>query len=356
MSRTSTLMAAASTILAAAIPSSAALAARGATARGAEDISVQNQRDESVQVHIDGVFVGILPGGAKAAFPADEGRHRVELLDEDGDVILSRRVMVERRERARVRLKGGDGTLQLSNDSDISQSILVTDRDGQMFREVLVAGEEIELRVTPGEVAVAASGMWFGRSALLSREDIMVPPGRTATLELPEVESALLRVQNLGEERLEVYLDDERLGLVRGDSVALFQAPVGTHELMLKADGMEVGERTVVVSEQDGGRMAVRAVRSDLSIVNASSTVGRILVDGEMLGWMEPGEERIIEVYAGERDLQLVGQGGRLLAQTEVTVRAREEFRWVARPGSRLSEDQRRRRRQRSAVPGPGSG
>ena len=356
MRRTSTLMAAASTILAAAVPSSAALAGRGSVARGAEDISVQNQRDESVQIHIDGVFVGSLPGGAKAAFPADEGRHRVELLDEDGDIILSRRVVVERRERARVRLKRGDGTLQLFNDTDISQSVVVTDRAGQMYREVLLAGEEIELRVTPGEVAVAASGMWFGRSTLLSREDILVSPGKTATLELPEVESALLRVQNLGEERLEVYLDDERLGLIRGDSVALFQAPVGTHALMVKADGVEVGERTVVISEQEGGRMIVRAVRSELSVVNASARLGRILIDGEMLGWMEPGEERTVEVYVGDRDLQLVGEGGRLLAETEVTVRAREDFRWVARPDRQLNDRSKQRRRQRasSSETGPG--
>ncbi|HCH63568.1 MAG: hypothetical protein CL927_11285 [Deltaproteobacteria bacterium] len=347
MSHTSAKFVAVPVLLAAAWTSSAALAGPGRFAKKVRNISVQNDRAETVEVHIDGSLAGILPGGARAAFPAEVGRHRVTLLDEEGSLVLAKRVLVERRERARVRLKAGSGTVHLINDSEVDQSVVVVDRRGQMYEETIDAGGELDLSVTPGEVSVRSAGIWFERGAPLFRDQISVAPGRTATVDLSTVESALLRVQNVGEERLEVYLDEDRVGRVAADAVALFPVPIGTHEFVVMADGLEVVERTVEVTERRGGQMVLDAERTRLSIVNDSPRGAMIQIDGVRYGWLASGATRTLELFAGPREVMLMGPEGRVYAEEVLRISGERDFRWAPRLDLEASRRAAKRRLRR---------
>lgn len=353
MSRKSPMIVVAAALLSSALPASVAMAGPGRSGKDVRTISVKNERAETVEVHIDGSLMGILPGGTRAAFPAAEGRHRVKLIDEAGNVVLSRRVEVERRERAQVRLKSGPGTVHLVNDSEVEQSVVVVDRSGRVQEEVIEAGDELDLRVTPGEVSIHSAGIWFEREAPLAREVVSVAPGRIETVDLSVVESALLRVQNIGEERIEVYLDDDRVGLVRADAVAMFPVPVGDHDFVVKVGDLEVAERSIEVTERGGGQMVVQAARSELTIANDSSTAALIRVDGVDHGWLASGASQSIEVFAGTREVVLLGRQGRIFAEAELTISPERGMRW-APPMDVAGERSEARRRKRNRSAGSG--
>ena len=353
MSRKSPLIVAAAALLTSALPASVALADSGRSGKKIRTISVKNDRAETIEVHIDGSLMGILPGGTRAAFPAADGHHRVMLMDEAGNVVLSRRVEVERRERAQVRLKSGPGTVHLVNDSEVEQAVVVVDRSGRVQEEVIEAGDELDLRVTPGEVSVHAAGIWFERKVPLAREQVSVAPGRVETVDLSEVESSLLRVQNVSDEHLEVYLEDERVGLVRPDAVGMFSVPVGHHDFVVKVGDLEVAERSIHVTEHGGGQMVVQADRTELTIANNSSTAALIRVDGMDHGWLASGASQSIEVFAGEREVELLGRQGRTFAEAELTISSARGMRWAP---SMDVEDERREARRRKRSQSAGSG
>lgn len=338
MTRKSTVLAVAASLVAAAMPMSAAFAGKGKNdrARGT-GISVQNQRAESVQVTIDGELVGLLPPNGRAAFPTTEGAHAVQLRDADGDVILQRRVRVERGERSRVRLRAGDGRLVLLNDSGVDQVVYVTDREGRVRHQTIDDGAALDLSVTPGEVSVGMSRTWFGVRVNLDEADLMVAPGTSETLRLPEVEEALVRVDNRSEGAIDLFHDGERLGVIGAESVGFVRAPVGELTVEGTFEGMEAFERSVVVDDEQGARMAVEVHLGSVVAINESYVPARVLVDGQSKGWMRPGEQRSFEVPVGTRTIAFVGREG-VIRESEVRVRAIEGNRLVLRPQRRAHD------------------
>jgi hypothetical protein len=339
MNRQSTLFAVSASLVAAALPLSTAFAGKGKRARGT-GIAVQNLRGESVQVHVDGELMGLLPPEGRAKFPAGEGARILELQDADGETILRRTVQVERGERSRVRLRGGDGELLLVNDSGVDQVVYVTDREGRVRHQTIEDGSSMDLPVTPGEVSLRTSRTWFGVRVNLDERDLMVAPGASKTVQLSEVEEALVQIENRSEGAISLFLGDERLGIVGAESVGFVRAPVGEIELEGRFNGMEAFERTITVDDEQGARMTVEVHMGSVTAINESFAPARVIVDGKSHGWMRPGESREFEVPAGSRTVAFIGQGG-VMKENEVRVRALQSHRLVLRP------DQMRRSRER---------
>lgn len=343
MPRSPAALAAVSLLATVALPGSVALAGKkGHKSARSTGIAVQNLRAESVQVYIDGELAGMLPSGGRAAFPAREGAHALRLKDADGDVILSRRVMVEDGERSRVRLQAGDATLQLVNDTDVPQVVVVTDRSGALQRQSLAAGAALELSVTPGEVELKTQRVWFGVRIGLSEQDLRLEPGAVETVALPEVERALVQVDNRSEEPIVLYAGEDRLGSVQAETVGYVMAPVGMNEVVVTMDGMEAYERRVSVDAELGGRVAVEVRLGTVLVANQSPVAARLTVDGRPLGWMGPGEQRAVEVPVGMRTLAFSNGRGEVMDEEELRVSPREEARFSLRFRSRhLNDDAR---------------
>ncbi len=338
MSRPTEYTVAAAALLAAVLPSSVAFAGHGGGYRGHRGISVMNERAESVQVVIDGELVGMLPAGARASFPANEGRHGVVLQDDDGDIILKTRVSVRDGERARVRAAAGDGTLHLVNDSGVNQIVSVTDRAGELQRQALPSGGSADFLVTPGEVHIATTGTWYGGRMLLAEETYLVEPLEVESDSLPKIEAALVRVDNMSGEPVELYVGGERLGMVGAESVGRVRVPIGTHEVTMMVDGMQAGTRTLTVTEQAGGRLSFSSARTHLTVQNDSRLPGSVLVDGRMMGRLMPGEATNLSVFTGTHNVEFVVHGGRVLDSDELQLRSRAGFRWVVTPPSTVAQ------------------
>jgi hypothetical protein len=240
--------------------------------------------------------------------------------------------------------------VHLVNDSGVDQVVYVTDRDGRVRHQTLEDGAALDLNVVPGEVSLATSRTWFGVRVSLGEQDLMVAPGAYETLRLPEVEEALVRVDNRSEGPVTLYEDGARLGMVGAESIGFIKAPVGELVVTGIYEDMEAFERRLVVDEEAGGEMAIEVMMGQVVAINESHAPARILVDGKSHGWMRPGESRSFEVPAGVRSVSFVGRGG-VMDEREVRVRAREGSRLVLRPQRRAHDSDSRSTHHRERDP-----
>ena len=323
MTRKSFHLAISTVVAVAAIPATTALADKAA--RGG--VTVKNNRGETVRVVIDGELQGMLPSGGRSSFSAPEGRHDLRLEDSDGGLILARRISVERGERARVRLGGADARLVIDNESQVPMTIETVDRKGRSRSMTIAPGDEAEVPVAAGEVAVSAHHAWFNMERRVSVDELRLEPGEVERFVVEPLEEALVRVDNMSDQPIALSIGDAHLGRVGPESVGFVMAPVGGQLIEIATLGLEAGARRVNVSAVTGAKLGFTLRTGEVVLVNRTKTMARASIDGRELGMLRPGQTRVVELPVGSHELAYMAPDGSILQeQTLRVIRDQREY------------------------------
>jgi hypothetical protein len=316
MTRKSIHLALSAVVAAAAIPATTALAGKAAKS----GVTAKNNRDETIRVLIDGELKGMLPAGGQSSFMASEGRHKVRLEDIDGEVILARKISVERGERSRVRLGGADGKLVIENESEVHMTVKTVDRQGQTTRRRIAPGTQASVPVSAGEVDVSTYHTWFDIDRRVSVDDLRLEPGEVEHFVIEPLEEALVQVDNTSDQPISLSIEGEYLGRVAPESVGFVMAPVGEQVIELASLGLDAGVRRVQVRAVSGARIDFSLRTGDILLVNRSVVMAQALIDGTDVGVLRPGESLLVEIPVGSHELTFVSRNGDIVQGQTIRV------------------------------------
>ncbi len=296
-------------------------------------VTVANQRDETVHVLIDGELAGVVAPGERQRIRAADGKHKVEVEDTAGALIVQERVVVEDDKLARLRVEAGMASIQVVNPSARPLIASVADRSGHPISVALGAGQVKELDILPGEVTLTVSNVWFGRREVVFSESRVVAPRAVDRVVIDRTDLALVRVDNPSEFAVRVEVGGIDFGTLPQGGTEYKLVPIGEQSVQMYVANDLVAQESATVDARMGSVVVADVRAGELVFENRSRSAVRVVVDGAPGAWVLPNHEQVFRQPVGLRSLDLVNAAGEVVESREVRVgETRRTYVKLARP------------------------
>jgi hypothetical protein len=295
------------------------LLAGPALASARATLTIDNQRNDRVEVLVDRAELGDVRGGSTRSFRVKSGRHEVQIIDRNGRVLKQASMNLTRERTSRISLEQAMGRLVLDNPTGADLDIRI---DGRSLG-TLSAGSSRSFSLREGSHRVQASFEVLGRDIDIEDLNIDLRENGRREIRLKAPSLGLVRVENRTGRAGTLYVDGERQHMLDPGQVTVLELPVGTARLSLKVRQRELDSARVEVRPFKASFFEPELRTGELRINNPLRVAVRVEVDGSQSVAIAPHSSRVFDdLLEGRVSVLIEDHHGLVIERTSMEIRA----------------------------------